>query len=200
MDWLPFLTVYSEDLLTTPKVISHVPEGVIRKRWMGYTGAADEQIRLVEERLGVKLPPSVVAFYQFSNGWRCAGYCEPMVFPMEILPIEKMDWFKNEYQEWIDAYSGLGLVADKDYFVYGQQQDSVKFRWEYLKTALIITSETQGGVYLLNPSIQFDNGEWEAWQFTNWMPGAIRYQSFWHLLNAEREMMHQLLEKEETEQ
>ncbi|HEY3110361.1 MAG TPA: hypothetical protein VGL23_16490 [Chloroflexota bacterium] len=28
-------------------------------------------------------------------------------------------------------------------------------------------------------------GEWEAWFFANWYPGASRYRSFWELMQAE---------------
>jgi hypothetical protein len=31
---------------------------------------------------------------------------------------------------------------------------------------------------LLNPSIVFANGEWEAIFFANWLPGNQRYRSF----------------------
>jgi hypothetical protein len=40
-------------------------------------------------------------------------------------------------------------------------------------------------VYLLNPSVVFEGGEWEAWVFASVFPGAIRYRSFWELMKAE---------------
>lgn len=40
-------------------------------------------------------------------------------------------------------------------------------------------------VYLLNPRVVTPDGEWEAWYFAHWLPGAVRYRSFWDLMNDE---------------
>lgn len=42
-------------------------------------------------------------------------------------------------------------------------------------------------IYLLNPLAISPEGEWEAWFFANWNPGAVRYRSFWELILAEYE-------------
>jgi hypothetical protein len=31
------------------------------------------------------------------------------------------------------------------------------------------------------------DGEWEAWFFANWLPGANRYRSFWEMLQTEQD-------------
>lgn len=41
-----------------------------------------------------------------------------------------------------------------------------------------------GDVILLNPKTRFGD-EWEAWYFSNALPGAKRYQSFADLVQAE---------------
>lgn len=33
-------------------------------------------------------------------------------------------------------------------------------------------------------------GEWEAWYLAHWLPGAVRYPSFWHLMNDECKDFH----------
>jgi hypothetical protein len=37
---------------------------------------------------------------------------------------------------------------------------------------------------LLNPKVIDENGEWEAWEFGNKIPGAYRYRSFWEMMQA----------------
>lgn len=49
-------------------------------------------------------------------------------------------------------------------------------RPSYLKTALAISKDGDSSIYLLIPEVQDTNGEWEAWHFANWMPGAERME------------------------
>ena len=43
-------------------------------------------------------------------------------------------------------------------------------------------------MYLLNPMVVTPEGEWEAWMFAHWLPGARRYRSFWELMGGEYRM------------
>lgn len=70
------------------------------------------------------------------------------------------------------------------YFSYGDDQDSVNLRPEYLRTALEISDYGDAAIYMLNPKVVFADGEWEAWMLASWLPGASRYRSFWELLEA----------------
>lgn len=195
-DWLLFLQTYNQELLNTDEVRKSVPVEVLESGWMGYPGATEEQIQAAEDRLGIQFSPSFREFYKITNGWRGAGYYTDAVFPFEILPVEKVEWFQTNNQDWIDIYNQKPReVSDKDYFVYGKKQSSVVFRQEYLKTALQISTDHDAGVYLLNPKIVFEDGEWEAWQFTDWMPGAQRHKSFLQLMVDERSSFLMLLER-----
>jgi hypothetical protein len=63
-------------------------------------------------------------------------------------------------------------------------------RNEYLKTALAISEEGDAAICLLNPKIVTNEGEWEAWEFANWYPGARRFRSFREMMEARyREFM-----------
>jgi hypothetical protein len=53
-------------------------------------------------------------------------------------------------------------------------------------------SDVADGVLLLNPEVVSDDGEWEAWFFAAWLPGATRYRSFWDLMHGERERYRSL--------
>jgi hypothetical protein len=196
--WRPFLETYSQELLACQEVQSSMPSDVINTGWMGYSEASEEEILTHEERLGIKLPGSYRSFLQTTNGWRCAGYFSDAVFPFELLPIAKVEWFHDHYQDWIDIWNkDWKPVRDEEYYVYGEKQDSVSLRTEYLATALLISTVNDAGVYLLNPMVVFDNHEWEAWHFSNWFPGAMRFPSFASLIAKERER-YILLRKEKS--
>lgn len=87
---------------------------------------------------------------------------------------------------WIEGSSGAARVDDADYFVYGQAQNPISIRPEYLPHTLQIShTEDASDVYLLNPCVVTPDGEWEAWYLAHRLPGAVRYRSFWDLMNGE---------------
>jgi hypothetical protein len=107
---------------------------------------------------------------------------------------EEIEWFSTRNQQWIDAYTqlptpydSLPTVPDDRYFVYGDKQDSAWFRTEYLQTTLEISDVGDSAIMLLNPQVVTPEGEWEAWFFANWLPGARRYRSFWEMMHDEYE-------------
>ena len=121
---------------------------------------------------------------QTSNGWRNSGG-----FIYRIWSTNEIAWFRERNQQWIDAYSAphnnLPTIPDRDYYVYGKDQDPVTLRVEYLQTALEISDVGDSAIYLLNPQVVTEEGEWEAWFFANWLPGAARYRSFQEMMEAE---------------
>ena len=94
--------------------------------------------------------------------------------------------FSVDNADWIDAYVEPYLAdgqpfSDADHRQYGDEQDSSGFDVSYLSTAIQI-SAVGDGVLLLNPLVTTSDGEWEAWFFANWLPGARRYRSFIELV------------------
>ena len=61
-----------------------------------------------------------------------------------------------------------------------------------MKTALEISDTGDAAILLLNPQVITTDGEWEAWFFSNWNPGARRYPSFWELMHRQYETMTNL--------
>ena len=164
---------------------------------MGYSGATEDQISRVENRLEVTLPPSYREFLKVTNGWR-----QTTPFIYRIWAIEDVEWFSVRHQEWIETFlienskksyiksSNNGLISDitisdNEYFIYGDNQDCSQVRVEYLKAALEISEKGESSIYLLNPQVITDDGEWEAWFFCDWLPGADRYRSFQDMMQAE---------------
>jgi len=196
--WRPFLEQVSRDLLADEGVRGMLPSEVVSSGWLGYEGAKEAEIVAVETRLGAKLPPSYRTFLSESNGWR---NCGPFIY--DLWSCSDVHWFQERNQQWIDAYiypenNGITIVyppgqvppaprplTDEEYLVYGDQQDSCRFRTEYLQTALEISDVGDSAVLLLNSKKISEGGEWEAWLFANWMPGAHRYRSFRELMEGE---------------
>jgi hypothetical protein len=190
--WRTFLQHASRDLLADMSIREDLPTDVVASGWLGYAGASDEAIAALEDRLGRRLPPSYRSFLAESDGWRNWG-----AFIYRLWPCSEVRWFRERNQDWIDAYVQAGPeieVSDADYFVYDDRQDSCRFRMRYLQSALEVSDAGDSAILLLNPEVVDDAGEWEAWFFANWMPGARRYRSFRDLMQAEHASFQRLQE------
>ena len=183
--WRELLTQWNAHLLQTPDIVDGLPPDAVASGWLGYPGATEEQLLRVEARLGTTLPPSYREFLKASNGWRCLGH-----FHWTVWSAQEIDWFRVRNQVWIDAYTepwlrdGAPAVSDDEYFVYGEGQSDVTFRMEYLPSLLEVSDTGDSVILLLNPHVAFSDGEWEAWDFGTWYPGAHRYRSFWDMMQT----------------
>ncbi len=186
LDWNLYLRQWSRDLLERleDSEFTSLPSEIIDARWLGYPGATDAEISTVEACLETTLPPSCRSLLKVSNGWR---KIDDMIG--KLFSIQEVNWLASKNQELMDGWmngvelgGGSSLVPDEEYFVYGDEQDSASLRNEYLQTALEIGGDANQGLLLLNPQITSENGEWEAWFFANWLPGAERYKSFQELM------------------
>ncbi|MGE3911093.1 MAG: SMI1/KNR4 family protein [Chloroflexota bacterium] len=190
--WQNLLTRWNAELLARPDLLERVPGATeaAATGWLGYPPATASQIAAAEARIGKRLPPSYRAFLEVSNGWRVLGD-----FHWDILPTERIEWFRVNNQDWIDAYQKPAAkfpdVTEKAHRVYGPGQSEPEFRRTYLDSLLEISGIGDSVILLLNPDIVFPNGEWEAWDFGNWYPGAHRYRSFWDMMQEiHRSFLH----------
>lgn len=200
-NWLAFLTQWSQDILNSRQMNSrqtpntHSVTDEAQKHWLGYPGASEDQIKAAEVRLGKKLPPSYRAFLKVSNGWQ-----ETTPFIQDLGSTEEINWFAIQHSDWLKQWiqlyhtappahangaTAVLQVSDQDYFIYGESQDCRKLRINYLKKTLTISGVKDASVYLLNPEVVTEDGEWEAWFLADWLPGADRYPSFQELMQAE---------------
>ncbi|MGK7931770.1 MAG: SMI1/KNR4 family protein [Microcystaceae cyanobacterium] len=193
-NWPDFLREWEQEALEiltsfqliNPSNLTIREEEFLLKRKLFSSGATQEQIQLLENRLVRTLPPSYVEFLQTSNG----GTILAMDADDGLLwPTEQVNWFIEQDPQWVEAWvrEHNYEVPDHLYLVYGEEQDCVHLRTEYLHTALAISDSQDSAVYLLNPQIVTPSGEWEAWYFNNKLPGAIRYPSFIEMMIAERQ-------------
>lgn len=148
------------------------PEIVV-SGWLGYPAAAESEIIALETRLGMRLPPSYRSFLRVSNGFRQPGNLVPRLFRCA-----EVDWLRARHQTtidiWLDPRHG---TPPPDAFE------------RFLPGALQISAEEISGtaMYLLNPAVVNDAGEWEAFYFAHWVPGAERFPSFADLMQREYE-------------
>ena len=166
--WDELLMKWSKEVHGLPDLIALLPTEA-RDRltgWIGFPAASPEQIENAETRLGLSLPGSYKDFLMVTNGWPLAG-----PFVNSLASIDEVDLLSRISEEWLASWrmgvsysGGLRPVPDEDYFVYGEPQNPLLIRDQYLDGALLI-SRGGIGVYLLNPEVTFADGEWEAWVF-----------------------------------
>jgi hypothetical protein len=210
-DWETFLRQWSQVALESmnDEQRAQLPQSVIESGWLGYPGATEEQIAQAEARLRVKFPPSYRAFLNVTNGWR-----QTTPFIRRLWSVEAIERFPSRHQKWIESFTerhdntdfdyeqGSELeelwetptISDEEYLVYGEDQDCSKLRVEYLQTAIEISDVGVSAIYLLNPQIVTEEGEWEAWFFCDMLPGADRYPSFRAMMEAEYQNFLELRE------
>ncbi len=179
--WVSFLKQFSSELLDDKDISSTLSPEIKESGWLGFQSASEQDVTELEKKIHLHLPPSYRQFLLATNGWQQIGK-----FVYRLLPANEVDWFRMNNQDWIEAYAGL-TVPDEKYFIYGPSQDPVFIRSEYLKETLQISDIGDSSVCLLNPMVQNERGEWEAWFLANWLPGAIRYESFKKLIEGQRE-------------
>ncbi|MFN8419599.1 MAG: SMI1/KNR4 family protein [Anaerolineae bacterium] len=162
-DWESFLHSWSAALIGYARVHSgEFSDAEASTLWLGMPAATNAQITEAEHRLGTTFPPSYLEFLQISNGWRFGG-----VFIDRLYAVEEVGWLRDLLPDLIEGWA-LGA---------GEEDESTIL----LRQALMI-SPYEDSVLLLIPSIRDNDGEWQAWFFNDWNPGADDFPSFWHLL------------------
>ena len=145
--------------------------------------ASPEDIHQLESRLQIALPTSYKEFLLTSNGLKILSTTYWNIFPSDQVTFLR-DFDPHLVSIW---ENGNDDISDDEYFVYGEEQDSVTLRGKYMKNCVAVSGWGDAGILLLNPEIKFDD-EWEAWSFANWYPGAYRYKSFWDLVKHKSSM------------
>jgi hypothetical protein len=146
--------------------------------------------------LGATLPPSYRDFLKISNGWRQTG-----TSIWRVWSTEEVDWFPVRNREWIDAYlspftfaelNEALVLTDDEYLVYGAAQGSRALP-DHVSGVRAGDQRDRRFCDLLAQSRDLTpDGEWEAWLFANWLPGAQRHGSFAELMQAEHKSFREL--------
>ena len=102
-----------------------------------------------------------------------------------FLPAAEVGWLRDLAPHVIDDWE---LTEDDD-----ADPEPDRFNYDlfpsgwfrlHLRETLLISQDDGEGVYLLNPKVVADDGEWEAWFLADWVPGAERAVSLRALLQA----------------
>jgi hypothetical protein len=89
-EWREYLREYSRAYFSeaTQDDLGAVDEQQIAARWLGYEPASEQMLAETEERLGVRLPPSLRGFLLTSDGWtRVAAWVD------RLCPCRDIEWF-----------------------------------------------------------------------------------------------------------
>src|SRR5207302_2707513 len=176
IDWKPILVQWSKELLATD-LARHVDPLPESRDWLGFDPATASEIGSLEARLGMILPPSYKSFLLTTNGWRALT-----LFIYRLRSASEVEYFRVENEHWVETtYGEAGSDEDDEEYYDYTKDDARRHRADHM-SSLVQISDIGDGVYLLNPQAVTPDGEWEAWFFANWVPGARRFPSFAHLL------------------
>jgi SMI1 / KNR4 family (SUKH-1) len=155
--WRAYLTEYSDWFLrltgltvedTVPMVGPSAEQ--VSARWLGYEPATEEMIAATEERLAVRLPPSLRGFLLASNGWGAMVSQGADV----ISSCDEIDWFRNTHP---------GFFPDEDELA--ERED----RHVYAIFARCLNVTQGADAFLLDTGELSADGEYDAYLF------AIKY-------------------------
>ncbi|WP_052951391.1 SMI1/KNR4 family protein [Devosia soli] len=163
--------------------------------WLGHHGASEERIAELEKRLGAPLPPSYRNFLIITDGW---GPISPFID--RLFSTDEVDWLSNSEPDMLKAMAAVtGASVELEWPVravqsimqrqdYDVPRETYDWSVDELAATLKISEEGDAAMLLLNPRIQC-HGEWEAWFFAHWLPGAQRYPSFFDLVQDQYRQM-----------
>ncbi|MGC0318940.1 SMI1/KNR4 family protein [Kitasatospora acidiphila] len=156
------------------------PAGAHASQWLDTGGASEAEIGVLENQIGLRLPPSCRSFLAVSNGWLPLNDTEG-----PLLSTDRVGWLRDLNPDvaelWSTESEGVPDIPDEEYLVYGEEQDCVDVRRAHFPQALQISGWGDSALLMLNPAIVNARGEWEAWAFASWYPGVFRYPSFWDM-------------------
>lgn len=179
--WREFLACWDHEILESVELegaVSSMERQVLARGGQSNRPATEEAILEVESRLKTNLPKSLKDFWRASNGLMHLRLDADDGF---IYGVETVSWLKSSNPDLIPENIGAP-ISDEDYFEYGADQDPVYLRNAYIQSMLVVSDLVDSGIYLLNPEVKTQDGEWEAW-FLGWkLPGALRFKSFAHLM------------------
>jgi hypothetical protein len=143
--------------------------------------ALEEEIQAAEARLGLALPTSYRTHLLASAGL-------PGDQGLVLLPVEGIERFALREPEWfaawMDGYNSGVRPLEPIEPLPNDPDDPATMPAGQLGDTIVISTTADMRLLLLNPSRIDPAGEWEAWDFANWYPGAYRYPSFAHLVDA----------------
>jgi hypothetical protein len=186
-DWGTWLKQYNDLLLERLDRgdLPYYPPGVVqavKAGWLGRDAGTEAEVQALETRLGLRLPPSYRQFLLTSNGFLQVGMLVPRLYALqEVDPFLALE--KDDLESWFEWQAD----AIETY----PQEDDTRLFLQHLQALIVISEKEEAGTarYILNPERINADGEWEAYYYAHWRPGAIRFESFWGLMQYEFEYL-----------
>ncbi|GAQ75151.1 hypothetical protein T45_06932 [Streptomyces turgidiscabies] len=180
-DWRSFLLTWSEEWarhLPSRETRGEDDEAARRAGWLGFPAASEERIAAMEERLGLRMPPSYREFLQVSDGWRHAGG-----FVWLLAGTEDAHWHNDEsglaemFEEYLDEDAGPEERQEVDLWRRGLQLDV----------------ESDATYVLLDPEDVDEDGEWAVYTWASWRASAPeRFANFLEFMQDMHREFHSL--------
>jgi hypothetical protein len=143
--------------------------------------AREEEILAAEARLGLRLPPSYLRHLRATPDL-------PGGHGLALLPVSEIRPFRHSEPEWlagwVEGYEIGAAMLNSGDSLEDDPADPATMPTDQLADTVVISSVNDQRVLLINPASIDPGGEWEAWDFATWYPGAYRYPSFGHLVAA----------------
>jgi hypothetical protein len=143
--------------------------------------ALEGEIKAAESRIGLRLPPSYRRHLLMTID--LAGDHGLTLLPAsEIAPFvqREPEWLAA----WLDGYEMGAAMHDSGDLLPDDPADPATMPTNQLAGTIVISTVHDQRVLLINPASVDEGGEWEAWDFANWYPGAYRYPSFANLVET----------------
>ncbi|GAB3437958.1 hypothetical protein GCM10027570_00660 [Streptomonospora sediminis] len=170
-EWRVFLQTYCDLYLriADERTRPHITTEEWRTRWLGRDPADDEDIAMAEERLGVRLPPTLRGFLYTSDGWAHPCNVEEVfgcgdihllrdtTYGQDLIEIYRRVWETGEDPFPVSLFERALVVADGDGFTW-------------------LLDPAQAGPDGEFPVYDFMPGEGHFWEFTDF--GALFRENY----------------------
>lgn len=192
-DWQLLLAKINEQVLEdeTFQAEDFITQAQRAAGWIGKPAATEAELEELERRLLCKLPPSYRSFLATYNGFGPISF-----FIYDLCSTDEINWLAQEEPELVEMWEEDPIaddpeLADHPYLLYDGNQFEGALRPGHMRQCLMVSHWGDAGFLALNPAQQHE-GEWEAWHFANWRPGARRYRSFAELMRDSYQMYIEL--------
>ena len=149
----------------------------VEDRGSSETENASQQLAEAEARLGISLP---LSFRRFLLRPQRAASVGEGGDACALRSLEELCWARDDAEllafmaAWDEGASAAPEVSEAE---HRATDDPAIFRRAFVDGALLI-SHVGAGFLLLNPAVVGSDGEFEAWHFAPWYPGAARWPNF----------------------
>ncbi|MFD4634385.1 SMI1/KNR4 family protein [Streptomyces sp. NPDC058284] len=184
-DWRSFLARWSREWadaqvsdLTEDGASARRDDEPPNTRRLAFPPASEEKILALEQRLGLRLPPSYRTFLAVSDGWRHAGG-----FVWLLAGTDQVRWHEDEAG--LSEFFPGELDEDST-----PEEEVLAGMWE---RSLQLDVESDAVHVLLDPGDVGDSGEWAVYSYASWRASPPeRYASFGAFMEAMYREFHLL--------